>query len=387
MKQASIMHWREIIGVFLKLGAMSYGGPAIMGLMQTECQQQRNWLSKEQFIEGLALVNMLPGPGATQVGIFLGYVRGGWWGGVLAGISFILPAFLIMLALTWIFLQYGALPSLRNVFYGVSPVVVGIFLVAVWRLGRSALKEFAQFGIAVVTALLLHYTHVSIVPILLLAGATGVALYNNRKWGFSTAIFVVGAYTLWLAYGNTVILSVNQSSQTAGLLDITLFFFKTGLFTFGGGLSVLAFIQDQVVNQLHWLSTQQFLDGLALGQLTPGPILMIAAFVGYQKATFVGAILAAIAIFLPSFLLMLSILPIFERIKKITWTQAAIRGISPAVIGMIALALLHMLPSAITDWVTASLLVLTVSLLIRNLAGTLTVMLGGSVIGFITHLF
>lgn len=387
MNSPLIAHWREIIGVFLKLGAMSYGGPAIMGLMQNECQQKRNWLSKEQFVEGLALVNMLPGPGATQVGIFLGYVRGGWWGGVLAGMSFILPAFLIMLVLTWTYLQYGTLPSMRNVFYGLSPVVVGIFLVAVWRLGKSVLKEYTQYIIAVVIALLLHFTPASIVPLLLLAGATGVMLYDSRKWGFITNILIMSIYALWLTYGEQLKLSSSHEGLTAGLAEISVFFFKTGLFTFGGGLSVLAFIQDQVVNQLHWLSTQQFLDGLALGQLTPGPILMIAAFVGYQKASFVGAAAAATAIFLPSFLLMLSILPIFDRIKKITWMKAALRGISPAVIGMIGVAMLHMLPSAVSDWLTAILMVLTVYLLIRNISNTLTVMIGGGIIGYLIHLF
>ena len=126
-------HWREITGVFLKLGAMSYGGPAIMGMMQAEVQEKRGWLSKDSFIEGLGLVNMLPGPGATLLGIFLGFTRGGWWGGLLAGLCFVLPALCIMLGLTWAYTAYGALPAMRGVFYGLAPVVVGIFAVAVWR--------------------------------------------------------------------------------------------------------------------------------------------------------------------------------------------------------------------------------------------------------------
>jgi len=134
-------HWREIGRAFLKIGAMSYGGPAIMGLMQTEFQEKRNWLSKERFLEGLALVNMLPGAGATQVGIYLGYVRGGWWGGLLAGLCFIFPAFGIMLALASAYAHYGTLPAAKDVFYGLGPVVVGIFAVAVYRLGSNAVGD------------------------------------------------------------------------------------------------------------------------------------------------------------------------------------------------------------------------------------------------------
>ena len=194
-------HWREIMGVFLKLGAMSYGGPAIMGMMQAEIQEKRGWLPKENFVEGLALVNMLPGAGATQLGIFLGFTRAGWWGGLLAGLCFVLPAFVIMLVLTWTYYRYGALPLMRGVFYGLTPVVVGIFAVAVQRLGRAAIKDAKQIGLALASALVLYFTTTGIVPVLLMAGALGA--------------------------------SVDPSA--AGVWDIGAFFFKVGAFTFGGG--------------------------------------------------------------------------------------------------------------------------------------------------------
>lgn len=379
-------HWREITAVFLKLGAMSYGGPAIMGMMQAELQEKRAWLSKENFVEGLALVNMLPGPGATQLGIFLGFTRAGWWGGLLAGLCFVLPALLIMLGLTWAYASYGALPSMRSVFYGLAPVVVGIFAVAVWRLGRAAIKDSKQIGLALATAAILMFTPIDIIPLLLLTGALGVVFYGVKRWGYAAVLMLIAGYVALHLSGSFPPVPPASSANAVDVSEIAAFFFKVGAFTFGGGLSVLAFIQDQVVNQLHWLTQQQFLDGLALGQLTPGPILMIAAFVGYQTSGLSGALVGAGAIFLPSFLLMLSILPMFERIKKITWMKGALKGISPAVIGMIAVAMLQMLPKAVPDWLAAGLLLATIALMLWRKTGPLPLMLAGGTIGFLAIL-
>jgi chromate transporter len=378
-------HWREISTVFLKLGATSYGGPAIMGMMQTELQEKRGWVTKENFVEGLALVNMLPGAGATQLGIFLGFARSGWWGGLLAGLCFVFPAFLIMLALTWFYSRYGALPSMRDVFYGLAPVVVGIFAVAVWRLGKTAIKDYKQIIIALATALLLAVTPVSIIPLLLLAGATGVVLYGVRSWGYVAAVLIAVGYAVIHWLGTVAITATASTSDVTGLTDIAMFFFKVGTFSFGGGLSLLAFMQDQVVNQLHWLTPQQFLDGLALGQLTPGPILMVAAFVGFQKASFAGALAGALAIFLPSFVLMLGILPLFDRIKRVTWMKAALKGISPAVIGMIATALIQMLTKAAVDWLGGIIIISSIALLLTHRSGPLPLMLAGGGIGWLVN--
>lgn len=379
-------HWREITSVFLKLGAMSYGGPAIMGMMQAELQEKRGWLSKENFVEGLGLVNMLPGPGATQLGIFLGFTRGGWWGGLLAGLCFVLPALLIMLGLTWAYAAYGALPVMRGVFYGLAPVVVGIFAVAVWRLGRAAIQDGKQISLALATAGVLMFTPIDIIPLLLLAGALGVLLYGARRWGYVAALILMMGYSALKLIGGLPPVAQAASANTVGVSEIAAFFFNVGAFTFGGGLSVLAFMQDQVVNQLHWITQQQFLDGLALGQLTPGPILMLAAFVGYQTSGFGGALAGAGAIFLPAFILMLSILPIFERIKRVTWMKAALKGISPAVIGMIAVAMLQMLPKAVPDWVAGALLICAVGMLFMRRSGPLPLMLAGGAIGWLVNI-
>ena len=379
------MHWREVVGSFLKIGALSYGGPAIMGLMQTEFQEKRAWLSKERFLEGLALVSMLPGPGATQLGIYIGYVRAGWWGGAIAGLCFILPALAIMLALTSAYAEYGALPAAKDVFYGLGPVVVGIFAVAIYRLGRNAVGDVWQGGFTVGAVLLAAFSPFCIIATLLLAGALGVVRYGNQRAGIVAAILVLALAGLTRWAGGTLdpaALATAGEDQT-GLLDLALFFFGVGAFTFGGGLSTLAFMQDQVVNQLHWLTDREFLDGLALGQLTPGPILMIAAFVGYKLAGIGGALVAAFAIFLPSFLLMLSILPWMARIKEWRWMKAALKGIGPAVIGLLLAALGQMIPAAVTDVFTGVLMLAAVTGLLIWRISPLPPLLAGAALGWV----
>ena len=378
-------HGWEIVAVFLKLGAMSYGGPAIMGIMQNEIQEKRAWLSKESFVEGLALVNMLPGPGATQLGIFLGYVRGGWWGGFTAGISFILPALFIMLALTFAYTAYGELPRARALFYGLTPVVVGIFAIAIFRLGQAAIKDSKQMTLAVVSVLILAFTPLGIIPSMLFGGALGVALYGSKVKGLAAILIIALSLAGWHVFsGWFPTAAVSSPHAGAQMLDVGLFFFKVGAFTFGGGLSVLAFMQEQVVNQLHWLNSREFLDGLALGQLTPGPILMIAAFVGYKVAAVPGALVGAAAIFLPSFILMLSLLPAFDRVKKVVWIKAALKGIGPVVIGMITVTLVRMLPTALPDMLTVGVAIATVMIMgFWRGAGPLSLMAGGGALGLL----
>jgi chromate transporter len=171
----------EIARAFLKIGAMSYGGPAIMGTMQTEIQERRQWLSKPEFVDGLALVNMLPGPGATQLGIFIGHAVGGLRGGVLAGVCFILPAFLIMLVLTAAYVTFGALPAAQGAFYGIGPVVLGVFAASIFRLGRATIKDRLEIVTFIVALVAMQFTALGLVPMLLAAGCIGIALLEAYR--------------------------------------------------------------------------------------------------------------------------------------------------------------------------------------------------------------
>jgi chromate transporter len=381
----------EVARVFLKIGAMSYGGPAIMGIMQTEVQERRQWIAKPQFVEGLALVNMLPGPGATQLAIFLGHARAGIAGGVLAGVCFILPAFLIMLALAGAYVAFGALPSMRGAFYGIGPVVVGIFAVSVYRLGKATIKEASQIGIIVAAMAVMALTPVGLVATLVTAGCVGIAMFDSwRKSLIAIAVFVAlyaAYYIVDQSFINPAapVSVVPSAAVRPAIWELTVFFLKVGAFTFGGGLSMLAFIQEQVVNQLGWLTPREFVDGLALGQLTPGPILMLAAFVGFKLFGVAGAMVAASAIFLPSFLMMLAILPILRTMKDIRWLKAFMRGVAPAVMGALAVSLAQMAPQAAPDPFTWCLLALTIAIMLLRNVGPLPLMSGGAAVGLLSR--
>ena len=323
----------------------------------------------------------LPGAPAVQMCIFTGHQRAGWWGGLLGGLAFTLPAFAIMLALTALYSAYGALPLLRDALYGLSPVVLGIFVAATYRLGRNAIKDLASIAIALIAAAAVSW--VGVAGTLVLAGCAGVAIYHSRRAGLlaalATAILIAAeriAEPLLAGLG-----AAGGAGASRELWHIGAFFLKVGAVTFGGGLSILAFVQDQVVNQFHWITPQEFLDGLAIGQLTPGPIIMVAAYVGYKVAGVSGAAVAAAAIFLPSFALMLSIVPVLDTVRRLAWIKAAMKGISPAVIATIAVTIVQLAPHAAPDAFTAAVLALTACAMLAWKLPVLTSLLSGGALG------
>jgi len=378
---------KDIAFTMLKLGATSYGGPAIMGIMQGELQERRRWVSKERFLEGLAVANMVPGATATQLGIFLAYARGGWWGGLLGGLCFVLPAFVIMLALTVGYAAFGVTPLARSALYGLGPVVIGLFAIALYRLGKTAASTVPEAIIGLAAAAALATTRLGIIAILILAGCAGLMWFYRgtsvRRVRVIAGLFVVAVLsTVWW-------LSTSASRSTDGgwtpdpnsLLDLGLYFLKVGAFTIGGGLTMIAFIQDQVVGQFGWLTAREFIDGLALGQLTPGPVLMIAAYVGYKLAGVAGAAVAATAAFLPSFVIMLAILPTLDRVRQMTWVKAVMKGMAPAVIGVLAVSLIRLAPAAIPDPLTFAILIGTIVAAMALRIGAFKLMFGGAVVG------
>ena len=378
---------KDIAITLFRLGATSYGGPAIMGVMQAELQERRRWVSKERFLEGLAVANMVPGATATQLGIFLAYARGGWWGGLLGGLSFVSPAFVIMLALTIGYATFGVTPLARSALYGLGPVVIGFFAIALYRLGKTAASTVPEAIIGLAAAAALATTRLGIVAILVLAGCAGLLLFYRGKSlarvrALSGLVVLAVLATVWWT-------STSAPSSTGGgwtpnpksLLDLGLYFLKVGAFTIGGGLTMIAFIQDQVVGQFGWLTPREFIDGLALGQLTPGPVLMIAAYVGYKLAGLAGAAVAATAAFLPSFVIMLAMLPILDRVRQMTWVKAVTKGMSPAVIGVLAVSLVRLSPAAIPDPSALAILIVTVIAAMAFHIGAFKLMLGGAIAG------
>ena len=378
---------KEIAATLFQLGATSYGGPAIMGFMQAELQERRKWVSKERFLEGLAVANMVPGATATQLGIFLAYARGGWWGGLLGGVCFVLPAFVIMLALTIAYAYLGVTPLARSALYGLGPVVVGLFAIALYRLGKTAASTVPEAIIGIAAAGALVTSRLGIVAILVLAGCAGLFVFHRgpsaaRTRAVAALLFVAAlSIALWMSASPSVAADAGWTPNPKSLVHLGLFFLKVGAFTIGGGLTMIAFIQDQVVGQFGWLTPREFVDGLALGQLTPGPVLMIAAYVGYKLAGVGGAIVAATAAFLPSFVIMLAILPVLDRVRQMAWVKATMKGMAPAVIGVLAVSLIRLSPAAVPDPFALLILIGTIAATLALRVGAFKVMIGGAVLG------
>jgi chromate transporter len=377
-------NWREISLIFLRLGATAYGGPAIMGVMQAELQEKRQWVSKDQFLEGLSLVNLVPGATATQLGIFLGHARGGWRGSVLAGLCFVAPAFCVMIVLATAYAALGATPLMRGGLYGLGPVVLGIFVVAVYRLGRVALTSRTQLMLSIVAAAAVAFSPLGAAAVLALAIGVGILLFQSRRVGALVIASLAGAlaaiqFVPWALF--IAVVPAGQAAAPVSLGEIAAFFLGVGAFTFGGGITMVALMQEQLVSHLHWLTQQEFIDGLALGQFTPGPILMVAAYVGYKVGGVAGAAVAAAAVFLPSFVLMLVSLPLLERVRPLAWTKAAMRAVGPAVIGVMVVSLVQLGPHALPDLFTAAIFVGAVTALQFWRIGAMKLMGTGAVLG------
>jgi chromate transporter len=381
--QAPPRPWREIITSFLKVGSTAYGGPAILGMMQAEFQEARQWVTKPRFLEGVALVNVLPGATMVQLGIFLGYVRAGWLGGLLAGLCFSMPGFIVMLALALAYATLGVHPMVRGALHGLGPVVLGIFIMAVYRLGTSALRARPHRLIALAAALAALASPLGTVAILLLAGAVGLLLFYSRRLGavvlLALVVGIVGVALLpW-----TLAAMPGSPVETPRLGSLVALFSTIGAFTFGGGLSMIALMEEQVVRRLRWLSPEEFIAGLTLGQLTPGPILMVAAYVGYKLHGTLGALAGALAMFLPSFVLTLAVLPAYDRVRSLDWAKAVMQGVVPAVIGVMAIAILRMWRSAAPDPLANVVLVATVAALHLSRVTPMKAMLGGAAVGML----
>jgi chromate transporter len=378
-------NWKNIASSLLKVG-VTYGGP-MWGVMQAELQEKQQWVSKERFVEGLSLVNMLPGAPGPQLAIILGYARGGMWGGLLAGLCLVLPGFFILLVLTIVYATLGVTPIGRGALNGVGPVVLGILGVAAYRLGKSTVCSIRQTMIAIVAVAALIWSSLGIAAILLLAGGAGLVLFHSKKVGAAvlvllTALLSILRFASWFTSATATAMP-QGAPLSPSVADVGVFFFKIGALTFGGGLSMIAFIHEQVVNQFHWLTPQEFIDGLGLGQLTPGPILMVAAYVGYKVAGVVGAAFAATAIFLPAFMMMLALLPVLDRVRTLVWTKATLQGIGPALIGVIAVSLVQMAPQAVPDPFAIAVLIATVTAPLVWRFSALKLIIAGAVFGVI----
>ena len=338
---------REIALYFLRLGLLGFGGPvALVGQMERELVTERGWVNKEQMREAIAVCQSLPGPLAIQVGIYLSYVRGGFWGAWAGGWSFILPNFVIVAALGAVYVHFGGLRPVTAIFYGVSPAVVALILHSCYRLAKLGMEDWLQWALAAVCFGVTVVLHAEVAVLFIGAGIIGILYYGSLWRRPSSATTLVAAAPLVPA----VPLAPVASAST--VTKLLLFFLKAGALTFGSGLVIVPFLQQGVVQQYGWLGERDFLVAVAVGMISPGPVVITATFVGYLVAGFWGSLAATIGIFLPSFILVLVAAPILARHRANRNVQGFVKGAYAAAIGTILGACVLLGRIAVGDWLT-----------------------------------
>jgi chromate transporter len=353
---------REFAMYFLRLGTFGFGGPiALAGYMQRDLVETRRWLSKEDYVEGLALAQLAPGPLAAQLAIYLGWVRAGVLGATLIGLAFVLPSFVMVLALSALYVKFGGLDWMRGAFYGIGAAVIAIIARSVYKLtkitmGKDRLLWFL-FGLsAIVTA----WTESELVWLFLASGVVAVLVNGRPRLSTQTdAILSVLPLPLWSITG------LAEPASAATLLKIGWYFAEAGAFVFGSGLAIVPFLHGGVVNDFHWLNEQQFLDAVAVAMITPGPVVITVAFIGYLVAGALGACVAAAATFVPCYLFTVLPAPYFRRFAKDRTLKAFVDGVSAAAAGAIAGAGFVLGRRALYDVPTILIALITLALLIR----------------------
>jgi chromate transporter len=346
----------EVLSLFLKLGLISFGGPvAHISLMEQEAVHRRRWVTREHFLDLLAATNIVPGPNAVEMALHLGFVRAGWPGLVAGGVGFILPAFIISLFLAGAYVRLGALPQVAALFYGINPAVLAIILAATYRLGRTAVNGVSTAVLAA-AALIAVLLGVNEVFVLVASALAGVLWFNRARLLRTPPVLGLGPAAL-------LVVSIQWGDDR--LLQLGLFFLKVGALLFGSGMVLFAFIERDVVSGFGWLTQQQLFDAIAVGQMTPGPVLSSATFIGYLVAGLPGAVVATIAVFLPSFAIISMVGPWIPRLRGSSIVQAAIKGVNAAVVALILSVCIALLRGAIIDLWTALILLAGLAALLR----------------------
>jgi chromate transporter len=364
--------FKEITSVFLKLGLISFGGPAAhIAMMDDEVVKRRGWMTRDKLLDLLGVTSLIPGPSSTQLAIYIGYERARFWGVVLAGTSFILPAMLIVWGLAALYVRYQTLPQVNWLLYGIKPVIIVIVVQALWKLGQKAVKD-VWTAIAALCVIIGFALGANELLLLLLAGL-GVTLLKNIPKGGGREIPIVLFPSMLAVAKPTMIASVSW-------VKVFLFFLKIGSVLYGGGYVLLAFLQRDLVERSHWLTSQQLLDAVAIGQVTPGPLFTTATFVGYLLAGNEGAIAGTLGIFLPSFILVLAIGPWVAKIRSSAWAGGFLDGVNAASVGLMAVVTYTLGRAAIVDWVAIAIALLSSIAIFRfKLAAIWLILAGGSV--------
>lgn len=348
----------EIFKVFAKLGIFAFGGPAAhVAMMEDEIVTKRKWMSKERFIDMYGFTSLIPGPNSTEMAILMGYHRGGMIGLIIAGVSFILPAVLIVLALAFVYVNYGSIPLVAGLFDGVKPVILAIVIQALYRLSKSVLSSFEKILIFI-AVLALSFFGFSEIPLILI----GASIYFIIKKMPKNKTFVVEPMSWFLVF---------------------LVFLKIGSVLYGSGYVLLSFLETEFVIRYGAITSQTLLDAVAVGQFTPGPVFTTATFVGYVIAGFPGAIAATVGIFLPSFLLVGLVFPWFEKLRKNPILSIVLDGVNVASIALMAAVTVKLGLATLIGWQSILIFLVSAVLLIKTKINSTWLILAGSIIGIL----
>lgn len=350
--------YKEIFSVFLKLGIFAFGGPAAhVAMMEDEVVTKRKWLSKERFIEMFGFTSLIPGPNSTEMAILMGYHRGGVVGLLIAGLSFILPAAAIVLIFAYIYVNYGTLPAVASLFDGVKPVILAVVLQALYRLSKTVLKNW-QIAALFVAVFALSMTGITEIPLLIMAAFAMFAIRQLKK-GKLLMVEPMSAFLVFLV------------------------FLKIGSVLYGSGYVLLSFLETEFVLGYGSISNQQLLDAVAVGQFTPGPVFTTATFIGYLIAGFPGAIGATVGIFLPSFLLVGFVFPLFDKLRNNDKISTLLDGINAASIALMAAVTLKLGMATLISWQAGLIFVISAILLIKYKINSTYLIVGGALLGIL----
>jgi chromate transporter len=348
----------ELIAYFLRLGLLGFGGPvALVGQMERELVAERGWLSKEQMREAIAICQSLPGPLAIQVGIYISYLRCGFWGAWAGGWAFILPNFVIVAALGALYVYLGDLQPVTAIFYGVSPAVIALILHSCYRLAKLGMEDVVQWAIAAVCLAVTVILQAEVALLFIGAGIVGILYYGRILRRRPPIVLQLAAAP--------VLAQLAPVASGSTLSKLLLFFLKAGSLTFGSGLVIVPFLEQGLVQQYGWLDQRQFLIAVAVGMISPGPVVITATFVGYLVAGFWGSLVSTVGIFLPSFILVLVAAPLLAKYRANPNVQGFVKGAYAAAIGTILGACILLGRIAIGDWLTVLIGIISLAILFR----------------------
>jgi len=373
----------ELVRYYLRLGLLGFGGPvALVGQMERELVAGRGWVTKDEMREGIAICQSLPGPLAIQVGIWLSYLRGGFWGAWAGGGAFILPNFIIVAMMGALYVHFGGLPWVTAIFYGVSPAVIALILHSCYRLTKLGMDDWLQWAIAAGAFIVTVAVRAEVAWIFLASGVVGILYYGS--W-LRTRASASTASTF--AFGVPLLAGASSAAASPGAMlgKLFAFFLKAGSLTFGSGLVIVPFLEKGLVQQTGWLNEREFLVAVAVGMLSPGPVVITATFVGFLVAGFWGSLVATIGIFLPSFLLVLIVAPVLVRYRTNPNVQGFIRGAYAAAIGTILGACVLLGRIAIGDWLTALVALVSLVVLFRWKVSSPLLIAAAAAIGLVAY--